>query len=189
MQHRIPTGTPLAQIIVSAGNNLGVPPRASASRGALPGRVVPVFLIPYFDKDGTFFGESGLFENEPTAPAEQAHTTRGAVKSRQTRNNIKVTRVRTPIYETTHLKVYVPGRTRAQARVRSRDARAITHLLAPAATCSPLHQNSPSPHSSSCSPACRLDFRRPPGEFASAALRKWATRTPSTLQSAEGLVS
>ena len=23
------------------------------------------------------FGESGLFENEPTAPAEQAHTTRG----------------------------------------------------------------------------------------------------------------
>ena len=24
----------------------------------------------------TFFGESGLLENEPTAPAEQAHTTR-----------------------------------------------------------------------------------------------------------------
>ena len=34
-------------------------------------RNVGLYLLQY-----TYFGESGLLENEPTAPAEQAHTTR-----------------------------------------------------------------------------------------------------------------
>ena len=48
----------------------------SFCRGLTPGYVNSGTLNDLDSARCAFFGESGLLENEPTAPAEQAHTTR-----------------------------------------------------------------------------------------------------------------
>ena len=37
--------------------------------------IIYIVITQYFWQKYFFFGESGLLENEPTAPAEQVHTT------------------------------------------------------------------------------------------------------------------